>query len=215
MPGYPQRSDAPISESAYEGRNLREISFTNSKLVLGRCNALDFFDDGSFFLLDTPGHAIGHMCALARTSTDPDTFIFMGGDCAHHGGEIRPTPYLPIPNSIDPSPIPRIHSGVCPGSLFASIHRLHPEKSPAEPFLLANSNGASDVVAARDSVIKLGEFDGHDNVFTILAHDNTVLDVVGKFPHKRANDWKKKGWREKTLWRFLGDFGPAIEAKKT
>lgn len=28
-----------------------------------------------------------------------------------------------------------------------------------------------------------------------------------------ANGWKKEGWREKGMWRFLGDFGKAVEEK--
>ncbi len=215
LPGFPSNPNGEVSESAYKGRTLREISFQDSSLMLGRFNAIDFFDDGSFYLLDTPGHAIGHMCGLCRTSTAPDTFMFLGGDCAHHGGVIRPTPYLPLPEVVDPSPIPSIHAGVCPGSLFASIHRLRPsERASTEPFLLPSPAAAKDVEAAKDSVAKVGEFDGYDNVFTVLAHDDTVLDVVGKFPREKANDWKKKGWREKILWRFLESFGPAVEGSQ-
>jgi len=47
----------------------------------------------------------------------------------------------------------------------------------------------------------------------MLAHDDTMLDVVEKFPNGLANDWKKKGWREKGMWRFLGDFAGAVEEK--
>lgn len=55
MPGYPSNPDAPIKESDYRGRNVREISFANSSLRLGRFRALDYFGDGSFYLLDAPG----------------------------------------------------------------------------------------------------------------------------------------------------------------
>lgn len=57
-------------------------------------------------------------------------------------------------------------------------------------------------------------FDAHDNVLTIIAHDDTMVNVVGVFPNTLANDWKSKGWREKGLWRFLGDFGVAVEAEE-
>lgn len=216
MPGYPENPEAPISKSAYEGRNFREISFTDSNLVLGRCNAVDFFGDGSFYLLDTPGHAVGHMCGLARTTASPEaTFILLGGDCAHHGGEFRPTQYLPLPEYLSPSPIPRTHPGICPGALFANIHRLHPSSSSfTEPFLLASEDVAHDVEAARGSVAKLGEFDAHENILTMIAHDDTMVDVVGMFPNTLANDWKSKGWRERGVWKFLGDLEEAVEAKE-
>ncbi|KAI4245863.1 MAG: hypothetical protein LQ352_006508 [Teloschistes flavicans] len=64
-PGYPKNQDSPIRESDYQGRNLREISF-DSKFQIGGYAALDYFEDGSFYLLDSPGHAIGHMCGLVR-----------------------------------------------------------------------------------------------------------------------------------------------------
>lgn len=107
VPAYPTVEDSQIDEKAWEGRTLREINFeTEGKgLKLGRCDAFDFYGDGSFYLLDTPGHAIGHMCGLARTRADPPEFIFMGGDIAHHGGEFRPTEYLPIPENIVPNPL--------------------------------------------------------------------------------------------------------------
>lgn len=188
VPGYPTKQDSGVSESAYQGRDLREISFADSKLMIGRCNAVDFFGDGSLYLLDTPGHAVGHMCALCRTTAgkegEEDTFIFLGGDCAHHGAEFRPTPYLPLPNEISPSPIPHAHGGsVCPGFLFASVHRLYPAPEAAtEPFFIAGETAARDVEAARVSVGKMSEFDAHGNVFTVVAHDASLLDVVGIFP---------------------------------
>ena len=217
MPGFPSNPDAPISESAYKGRQFREISFKDSELLLGNFKAFDFFGDGSFYLLDSPGHAIGHICALCRTTASPNpTFIFLGGDCAHHGCEIRPTPYLPLPSSIDPSPVPRFHPSNCPGSVFAAVHRLHPsEEASIQPFVLANENAAHDVTAARESVRKLGEFDGHSNVLTMLAHDDSMTDIVGLFPHSSANEWQELAWREKGLWRFLKDLDGAIDGKES
>lgn len=44
--------------------------------------AFDFFGDGSFLLLDAPGHMPGHLMGLARTGSDE--YVVMGGDCCHH-----------------------------------------------------------------------------------------------------------------------------------
>lgn len=157
------------------------------------------------------------MCALCRVTTSPPTFIFLGGDCAHHGGVFRPTSYLPLPQGITPSPLPHIHPNVCPGSLFTSFHRLHKETatdedSPAltRPFFTPNKAMNSDVPGAQESVERMEDFDAHENVFTIFAHDQTLFEVVGFFPKETANDWKEKGWREKGLWRFLSDFEEAV-----
>ncbi|KAK0616825.1 hypothetical protein B0T14DRAFT_568400 [Immersiella caudata] len=79
-------------------RTLIELNFTPPPpppLQIGQFSALDFFSDGSFYLPSTPGHATGHISALARTTSNPDTPI--GGDLAHDGAEMRPSAYLPIP----------------------------------------------------------------------------------------------------------------------
>ncbi|OQU95875.1 hypothetical protein CLAIMM_02039 [Cladophialophora immunda] len=44
-------------------------------------NAVDFFGDGSFYLVDSPGHLRGHMNALLRVA--PDKWVYLGGDCCH------------------------------------------------------------------------------------------------------------------------------------
>lgn len=215
-PGYPGNQDAPIRESDYEGRNLREISF-NPDHKIGGYEAFDYFGDGSFYLLDSPGHAIGHMSGLARTTAKPSTFIFLAGDCAHHGGEFRPSSSLPMPSTISPSPLPHLHPTVCPGSLFIPIHRLydpdnrvHATDSPiSEPFYQISAEGANDVTQARESVRKLSIFDGDENVLVMIAHDRHMLDVVKCFPEK-ANGWKEEGWKEKGKWMFLGDFETAV-----
>lgn len=73
--GYPSNKSSPILESNYTGRELCEISF-DSGLKIGRCNAFDYFEDGSFYLLGSPDHAAGHMCALARVTTNPNSYIY-------------------------------------------------------------------------------------------------------------------------------------------
>ena len=58
MPGYPAKDDAPIRESDYEGREMREVNIESTSLRLGGFRATDFFGDGSFYLLDSPGVSI-------------------------------------------------------------------------------------------------------------------------------------------------------------
>ena len=213
VPAYPTVENSPVDEKAWENRTLREIDFDaeGKGLKIGKYKAFDFFGDGSFYLLDTPGHAVGHMCGLARTSTDPPEFIFMGGDIAHHGGEFRPTQFLPRPENIVPNPLVAPYSKqgpVCPGSLFEAIH---PNKSSTEPFYTPTTKGVhKDAQQAKESIDSLGEFDGHDNIFVNVAHDTSIYDVVEFFP-KVANGWSQKRWREEGLWRFLRDFDTGSE----
>ncbi|KAH9989596.1 hypothetical protein F4779DRAFT_632161 [Xylariaceae sp. FL0662B] len=49
--------------------------------LAGFPHALDFFGDGSLFVIDSPGHLYGHVNLLARTGES--TYIYLGGDCCH------------------------------------------------------------------------------------------------------------------------------------
>ena len=213
MPGYPKREDSTLLETDFEGRNTREIDFEKegSGLKIGRFNALDYFGDGSFYLLDTPGHTIGHICGLARTSSNPDSFVFMGGDAAHHGGEFRPTEYLVIPKELNPSPLKR-RPGVCPGHLLEEVHA---HGVADKPFYEVTESFAHDKKVADWTLDGLGEFDCHDNILALMAHDDEVVDppMLDYYP-KTINDWYEKDTAKKLRWLFLGDFEGAVEAKQ-
>ena len=210
VPGYPKNKNAPIRESDYEGRELREIAF-NQGIKIGRFNAFDYFGDGSFYLLDSPGHAIGHMCGLARVTTNPSSFIFMGGDACHHGGEFRPSKYLPLPSSISPNPLDLKSSNPCPGSMFDGLLRDGDNKKPF--YVIARpedgSGVAHDADEAEVTIEKVMEADANDEVLVVMAHDDSLLDVVDFFP-EYANEFKQKGWIEKGRWLFLKDFAQAV-----
>jgi len=208
---YPTDPKSPITEDAWAGRELREISFASSKAKFGRFNAFDYFGDGSFYLLDTPGHLLGHMCGLARTTSD--TFILMGGDSAHHAGEIRPTEYIPLPSEIKLDPSLPHFPHVCPGELLQD--HVHPEKSATKPFYTAAEGFNEDAKVADWTIEGVSEFDADERVFVVIAHDASLLDVVDFFP-SNANEWKRKDWGKKGHWRFLADFSGALdEAKAT
>lgn len=68
-PGWPQVQDAKVLEADRHGRHVREIAF-DPDMHFGSFEAFDFFGDGSFYLLDAPGHAIGHLCAAARCTVE-------------------------------------------------------------------------------------------------------------------------------------------------
>ncbi len=189
---------------------MREVDFSRAVQV-GQFRAIDFFGDGSFYILDTPGHAIGHLGALARTTTAPDTFIFMGGDLCHHSGEIRPSKYLPIPRGLSPSR-PAAASFPCPGGALYDQLQASRDRSSDQPFF--DPGMGLDI---KETLVTIGEAqkaDARDNIWFVYAHDPSLIDTVSLFP-MAANEWKKSGWREKTLWVFLQDFAPAVEALQT
>lgn len=198
----------------HRGRQVREISFEegdddNDVVQIGDFRAVDFFGDGSFYLLDTPGHAIGHVCGLARTTVDPDTFIFMGGDLCHHGGELRPSEYIPLPAQISPHPVTRALQPPCPGAAFHSLQTTR-NRSSTTPFF-DPVMGLSIPEAVR-SIKKAQKADAEDNVLFIYAHDVSVRGVADLFPLS-ANEWHSKGWRDQMFWAFLADFHEAVRSE--
>ncbi|KAJ5261444.1 hypothetical protein N7478_012039 [Penicillium angulare] len=203
LPGAPTNPDSPLSETDFRGRNLREIQFGGPDFFkIGQFNAFDYFGDGSFYLLDSPGHAIGHLCGLARTTTNPDTFVLLGGDVCHYGGIFRPSKYLPVPDTIHPHPCyPQKNIPFCPGGAFEELQQSR-GRTITEP--LFTPTFGHDIPQIIETIGKLQEADCHDNILVIIAHDATVRDLVDHLPLS-LNKWKDKGWGKDAKWAFLRD----------
>ena len=200
LPGYPTNDKSALLESDFKDRNVREIAESQFSLKIGRFPAFDYFGDGSFYLLHSPGHTVGHMCGLARTTEN--TFIFMGGDACHHGGEFRPTGYMPLPKEVARAPLSRFGAG-CPGAFL--VEKIHPFSSATEPFYDIAKGFSHDHDEAKRSISKLQEFDASDDVLVCIAHDGTMMGNVDFYP-KPLNDWKAQGIQKKIRWAFVGDF---------
>lgn len=214
LPGYPADPDGHVLETDFSGRELHEVDFSMSELQIGRFRAVDYFGDGSFYLLDSPGHAIGHINALSRTGPSPSpNFIHLGGDSAHHVAEIRPSMYMPLPETISSSPLPQLHPSACPGHIFAPVlrngsaseHILEFQEPPGYHKGDPKYAIVYDEPALRDTIRKIEEVDAYEDVFTVLAHDWTLYGVIEEFPES-LNQWKEKGWKQETTWKFLKDF---------
>src|ERR1700761_2149899 len=82
--GWPRDPKSPFASAVVNHPKYRDLSFENDVWTpLGPFpRAHDFFGDGSFWLIETPGHMPGHLGALALTGSDE--WVFMGGDCCHH-----------------------------------------------------------------------------------------------------------------------------------
>jgi glyoxylase-like metal-dependent hydrolase (beta-lactamase superfamily II) len=196
FPGWPENPDSPVVDSEVRGRSAREIVF-DGKLKIGRFDAVDLFEDGSFFLLDAPGHALGHMCALARTT--PNSFVFMGADACHHPGVLRPTKYLSLPESV-----PASLQGCCPGDVLQRL--ASSGLNPCSPiFTVADGPLFPDRKAAMETVEKIHELDACEEVFVILGHDNSLRSRIPMFP-EMINDWKERDLCSQTRWCFYEDF---------
>lgn len=189
--------DSPLKECS--NRNLQEISF-DSDLRIGQFQAHDYFGDGSFYLLNSPGHAVGHLCGLARTT--PDTFVLLGGDVCHYAGIFRPSCHLPVPSSISPHPCrPPGNELFCLGTAFDELQKSR-GREPTDP--LYNMTFGQDIPLAEQTMRKLQELDCDEDIFVIIAHDSTVRDAVDPFPQS-LNNWKARGWGKQLRWAFFRD----------
>lgn len=218
MPGYPSNPKGHVLETDFKDREVLEVPFHNSDVRIGRFRAFDYFGDGSFYILDSPGHAIGHVNALARTHASPSTgFIHLGGDSIHHAGEIRPTEYLPLPDTIEPSPLPKLHPKACPGHIFTPVLRNASKTNHIlefqDPFkgMVEDQKFAIiyDDPLLRDTVTKDEELDASEDVFTLIAHDWSLKGTINEWP-ATLNEWKEKGWKDNTRWKFLEDFEAVV-----
>ena len=83
-PGYPEDpSSAFDSDTLPEGRTeYLDVQSDAWKPIGPFPRALDFFKDGSLYLVDAPGHIPGHLNALIRTSPDGG-WLYLAGDSAH------------------------------------------------------------------------------------------------------------------------------------
>lgn len=210
-PGQPGNPNAETLQEAFEGRELIELDFSSSASTLkfGGLRAIDWFDDGSLYLLEAPGHSADHIMALARTSADK--FVLLAGDGAHHCGEFRPAPHTPLPDTISPSPLELPTSASsCPCSAFQPIHPT-PESYLTTPFYEVAAHQIDDPVAKRATLDALRAFDTSPDVFVILTHDASLLDVLEIFPKADLTGWEKQPSKKDIgRWRFLNDFRKSV-----
>jgi hypothetical protein len=206
-PGYPKNPDALTCQDAFEGRHLIELDFNESELKVCGLRAIDWFKNGSFYLLEAHGHTNDHVMALARTAKEK--FLLLGGDVAHHCGAFRPNPLLPLPETNLPSPFgPPESLSPCPGSIFEPIH---PAASPERafritPFYEAAPFTQTDPVASHATLEALKMLDSSSDVFVIIAHDTSLLDILEFYPVAELNGWEEARKKEVGKWRFLKDF---------
>ncbi|KAH7232248.1 uncharacterized protein BKA55DRAFT_598256 [Fusarium redolens] len=182
LPCYPTIRNSTINEKDLMGRDLYELEFSDTGPKVGRFPAFDYFGDGCFYSLDTPGHAVGHISGFAR---------------------LRPSPQLPLPDCIVPNPLllGRTPAPPCPGAIFEA---LLADKGRDKPFYCPAGPIHHDQEETRRTIVKFQEAGGRDDIFVVLAHDEVLLDVVDFFPNT-ANDFLNKGWVQKSRWLFLRD----------
>ncbi|KAJ7646950.1 beta-lactamase-like protein [Roridomyces roridus] len=208
---YPENPNATLLASDFAGHNVTELDFTHSKLVFSGLTAIDYFRDGSFYLLDTPGHMSGHISALARVT--PTTFVSLSADTLHHAGQARPRPAFQ-------------NNFPCPAHL---VHELKSSVSTDYFWSPKSQVGAFDIksraqqmlaisdlpdafyefpVPAQVSLEKMATFDADPDFLMVFSHDRSVRGTLPVFP-KSLNNWKVSGLKERTVWNFADPSNPA------
>lgn len=207
LPGYPKDPNSPLCGDAFENRDLHGLDFSKATMTIAGLLALDWFGDGSFYILDTPGHAIGHISALARTQVGDqthgviDTFMLLACDVCHHMGELRPSQWQLLPENYS------TRNETSASTVLASDYRaVHPHQCVDRPFYRPAPGGFNlDSDLMQETLEKVAVLDSDPRILTVLSHDVWIMEVADLFP-LRANDWYAKGWSERSRWKFLQDF---------
>ncbi|WVW79356.1 hypothetical protein I302_101324 [Kwoniella bestiolae CBS 10118] len=155
------------TEGAWEGE-IADINSENKprKWEKVGCfdNAVDWFGDGSFWLIDAPGHCTGHIMALCRVTAQPDTYVLLAGDAAHHQSM-----YLPIPSNDEDLRSPK-------------------------PVINGKVQFAEDPIVATRTVGTLTRMSMEDNVMVLLAHEKEAVGILDQCPKDigewKAKGWK-------------------------
>ncbi|KAK1226011.1 hypothetical protein PQX77_011029 [Marasmius sp. AFHP31] len=202
--GYPTVPDAVLLDSDFAGREVEELKFLDSGLKIGSQRAIDFFNDGSLYLIDMPGHCPGHIAALARVKSN--SFLLLGGDTCHHPGQIRPNPHIhksyPCPGYLIEATRKSVSAEhfATPGATEFDLNKREAPLLSVPPPPSAYADQQTSIKSQQ----ALSVLDAHKDIFVLAAHDATLVGVIGLFPEK-LDDWKEKGWKEQSLWAFLDE----------
>ncbi|KAM0245004.1 hypothetical protein ACHAQJ_010675 [Trichoderma viride] len=213
-------TEAVFLVSDFAGRHNNQVDFDKSTFKIGGFPALDFYGDGSFYLLDTPGHDHGHLSALARTTSTKaghknDTFILLAGDACHFCGVLRPNashpfPYPSLPSSAigvsdtdSPESLLRRHPKFQRSSVVAVKLTTEARVTPWYGVATGQLSTFINPVLGQKTANKVKDaFDEAENVFVALCHDlsllvkdngTPVLPTLNNAPHEDLNAWYEKG----------------------
>ncbi|KAJ7768673.1 beta-lactamase-like protein [Mycena maculata] len=209
---YPGSPDAILLETDFAGHNITELDFSTTNLTFSGLEAIDFFGDGSFYLLNTPGHLAGHISALARVT--PTSFISLGGDTFHNAGQARPQPQFQTNFPCPADLLAETHSSIStdyfwsPGSRDGDFDM----RSRTQQFLAISDLPDSfyaDPAAAAVSLEKIVTFDADADFFVIVAHDQSLVAELPYFPAS-LNSWQSDGLKARTVWEFVNTSSPAF-----
>ncbi|KAF7360607.1 Metallo-beta-lactamase superfamily protein [Mycena venus] len=209
---FPGNPNSTLQVSDLVGHKITKVDFTNATLSFSGLKAVDYFGDGSFYLLDTPGHLLGHMTALARVT--PTSFVVLGGDTFHHAGQARPRPQFqkafPCPAHL----LEESKSAVSTDYFWSHGTRVGAFDilSRAQQLLSISDVPGSfyaDPTKSQVSLEKVASFDADPDFLVIAAHDLSLRSSIPYFP-AYINGWKASSLKEGLVWNFIDQTNPAF-----
>ncbi|KAJ7445439.1 beta-lactamase-like protein [Mycena latifolia] len=209
---FPDSPNSLVQESDFAGHNVTILNFNTTKLTFSGLKAIDFFGDGSFYLLDTPGHLPGHISALARVT--PTSFVSLGGDTFHHAGQARPRPdfqkTFPCPAHL----LEETKTSISTDFFWSPKSRVgaFDMRSRAQQLLAISDLPGSfyaDPVTSQVSLEKVATFDADPDFFVVVAHDLSLVSSLPYFPAS-LSDWKASHLKDNTVWNFVNTTNPAF-----
>lgn len=198
---WPAFAGAGLLESDFAGKKITKLPFNRTSLKIGGFSAIDFFKDSSLYLLDVPGHCLGHMAALARLT--PTSFVLLAGDAFHHVAQIRPSPNLaknfPIPKDI----LAISQKSISREYFWSPDDTTDLTLKKTTFFVPASGNDSLnfDPLTSRVSQLGFSVFDAHPDILVVGAHDASTDLFLDLFP-KSLNNWKTKGNKKAAVWAF-------------
>ncbi|KAJ7454588.1 beta-lactamase-like protein [Mycena galericulata] len=209
---FPDFSGSDLQPSDLAGHSLQTLDFDNANLTISGMPAIDYFGDGSFYLLDTPGHLTGHMSALARVT--PTSFILLGADALHHVGELRPhgnfETNFPCPGDL----LEEARSAISTDFFWSSNSTPGAFDIPsrAQPLFAVSDTPDSfyvDPVAATVSIDKIAALDADPDFFVLFTHDLSITATLPYFPAS-VSGWQAAGLKPSSVWLFVDPANPAF-----
>ncbi|KAJ7258722.1 beta-lactamase-like protein [Mycena haematopus] len=209
---FPAVPTAALQASDFAGHNVTKVDFASSKLSFAGLKAVDYFGDGSLYLLDTPGHLPGHLTALARVT--PSSFLVLGGDTYHHAGQARPRPAFQKAYPCPAHLIEESKSAVSTDYFWShgSATGAFDISSRAAQLLAMSDLPDSfyaDPVTAAVSLEKVAVFDADPDFFIVTAHDISLRETIPYFP-AYINGWQASGLKQRAVWNFIDQTNPAF-----
>ncbi|KZO97100.1 Metallo-hydrolase/oxidoreductase [Calocera viscosa TUFC12733] len=136
--------------------------------------AVDYFGDGSVWIVQTAGHTMGHVSLLVRVTASPATWVLLGGDTAHH-------PSLLCPCSV--------HSHL---SISTTFRR--PSDGPTGPIRTMHLRPE----LAADAIERTKRMEQEEEVMVLVAHDYLYWREWEKqggilWPGRGITQWRKEG----------------------